>query len=280
MSTATDFQLEELGVASAERQQRPCRPKIKAAVAGAVVGGFLFLIAVLGIVGALAHPAKIPVIRAQYVPRTTECIGLFVVRGPQKTMAVFAGLASLGTDEFAVCFGPGHLPLWTAHRIGTKPGDRARTRKFTNVFGLAYSHDDYKQVTGLDGGYDRGHLVPYADLAEAETTMDMVNVVPQLSACNQGSWKDFEADLRKNYQSRICVTLALQTWGGVRGRTFTAPAMTAPAGLCKIVLNDDSSVEYWGCIRHDAETCQERYDELSDDDMVPPGYSADGAPPA
>jgi endonuclease G len=64
------------------------------------------------------------------------------------------------------------------------------------------------QVTGTDysgSGYDRGHMVPSADrtrsVADNSATFLMTNIVPQLSANNQGPWNDFEMYLRTVAQS-------------------------------------------------------------------------------
>lgn len=53
----------------------------------------------------------------------------------------------------------------------------------------------------LKTGYDRGHMVPAADMTYSEQTAEesfyMTNIVPQLPGCNRGIWKELEGQVRK-----------------------------------------------------------------------------------
>lgn len=50
-------------------------------------------------------------------------------------------------------------------------------------------------------GYDRGHLVPAADMTYCAETMEhsffMTNISPQLPGCNRGIWKRLESQVRR-----------------------------------------------------------------------------------
>src|SRR5205823_3432264 len=56
-------------------------------------------------------------------------------------------------------------------------------------------HDDYTR-----SGFQRGHMCPHSDRAATTemsyATFVMSNIVPQSSACNEGSWESLEAYCR------------------------------------------------------------------------------------
>lgn len=58
------------------------------------------------------------------------------------------------------------------------------------------SNDDYKNT-----GYDKGHLVPAADLAYSAQTMEesfyLSNITPQVPGFNRGIWKKLETQVRQ-----------------------------------------------------------------------------------
>lgn len=95
----------------------------------------------------------------------------------------------------------------------------------------------------LDGdysgsGYDRGHMTPSGDrtrsIPDNSATFLMTNIIPQLSANNQGPWEEFET---------YCRTLAGQgneiyIFSGVHGNigTIAAGRVVVPAVTWKVVL--------------------------------------------
>jgi endonuclease G, mitochondrial len=92
------------------------------------------------------------------------------------------------------------IPEWTIH-ILTK--DRLRMQKVKRVSSFTRDnsvqnspdHDDYRY-----SGYDRGHLVPAADMSFDSTAMRecfyMSNISPQLAHLNRGIWKRLEYTAR------------------------------------------------------------------------------------
>ncbi len=83
----------------------------------------------------------------------------------------------------------------------------------TSWIGMADRQDDFRpdsalpfawyQVTDADysgSGYDRGHMVPSGDRTNSipnnSATFLMTNIIPQISANNQGPWEEFETYLR------------------------------------------------------------------------------------
>jgi DNA/RNA endonuclease G (NUC1) len=58
------------------------------------------------------------------------------------------------------------------------------------------SHEDYTNT-----GYDRGHLVPNADLGVS--TYYISNVVPMVPGFNRGIWKTSEQEIRDRYRSKL-----------------------------------------------------------------------------
>lgn len=93
-----------------------------------------------------------------------------------------------------------HIPNWCAwelrreETIATVPkGERYVFD--SNVDGCAYS-DDYKY-----SGYDRGHMVPQADMRWDEEALRcaslMTNICPQKHELNNGAWRVLEEKCRK-----------------------------------------------------------------------------------
>ena len=93
-----------------------------------------------------------------------------------------------------------HIPNWCAwelrgeETIATAPkGERYVFD--SNVDGCAYS-DDYKY-----SGYDRGHMVPQADMRWDEEALRcvslMTNICPQKHELNNGAWRTLEEKCRK-----------------------------------------------------------------------------------
>lgn len=103
---------------------------------------------------------------------------------------------------FKIGFNPDkHIPnyaAWTLTADHTDgPYDR-KNRKFladANVYGSAYP-EDYRK-----SGYDRGHMVPAADMKWTDRGMDechyLTNICPQDNALNGGAWASLEKMSRK-----------------------------------------------------------------------------------
>jgi len=89
---------------------------------------------------------------------------------------------------------------WVAYELNSNLnyGSVSRTNQFTkdkNVKTETASGDDY-----INSGYDRGHLVPAADMSYSYSTMlesfYYSNISPQLPKFNRGIWKDLEYQVR------------------------------------------------------------------------------------
>lgn len=103
-------------------------------------------------------------------------------------------------------------PEWVAYEMNTRKLVRAaeRSDKFMpdpNIPTGSAQLDDYR-----GSGYDRGHLVPAADMAYSEQTMAesfyLSNMTPQLHAFNGGIWRVLEEQVRdwtKKYKSLYVV---------------------------------------------------------------------------
>ena len=108
---------------------------------------------------------------------------------------------SVDLEAFVVHFNPlTHLPNCTAYYL-TVPRLTARCERDelfwsdTSVTGCPHV-EDYAA-----SGYDRGHMVPAADMAWDSTALSqsfsLVNVCPQLSTLNRGGWARLEQKVRE-----------------------------------------------------------------------------------
>jgi endonuclease G len=97
------------------------------------------------------------------------------------------------------------------------------------------------QVTDNDysnAGYDRGHMTPSGDrtrsIPDNSATFLMTNIVPQLSANNQGPWNDFENYLRTLAQNGQEIYII----AGVQGNagTIAQGKIVVPQFTWKVVL--------------------------------------------
>ncbi|GIV26627.1 MAG: hypothetical protein KatS3mg027_0441 [Bacteroidia bacterium] len=94
-----------------------------------------------------------------------------------------------------------HLPKWTIYEINASLLQNSvaeRKNKFEKdplLPQCTHLNSDYK-----NSGYDRGHLVPAADMQFSETTMQesfyFSNIAPQLPSFNRGIWKKLEEQIR------------------------------------------------------------------------------------
>lgn len=102
-------------------------------------------------------------------------------------------------EYFRVNFNPVlHIPNWVSWELTADetdgPNDRAKFQADFNVAGSAMPKD----YTG--SGYDRGHMLPAADMKWNEEAMQrcflMTNICPQTHALNGGTWKKLEEKCR------------------------------------------------------------------------------------
>ncbi|MEL7120860.1 MAG: DNA/RNA non-specific endonuclease [Bacteroidota bacterium] len=106
--------------------------------------------------------------------------------------------------------------------------------------------EDYK-----NSGYDRGHLVPAADMAFSEEaikeTFYMSNISPQSRNFNQGIWRELEELTRswaKKYDELYVVSGPVFTQP-IKGKIGKATKVSVPAAYFKVLL-DIKDPEYKG----------------------------------
>jgi endonuclease G len=140
-------------------------------------------------------------------------------------------------------------PLWVAEMITA-----AEVANANGVRKDAFRQDpaipSNQQATLLDFAgtiYDRGHMVPFEDLADdlvaANEGFFLTNIVPQASTNNRGIWNALEGRVRK-------LAVAKGTIFVVTGPLFAATPTTlksgaqVPAQLYKIVLSPSTTESY------------------------------------
>lgn len=86
--------------------------------------------------------------------------------------------------------------ILTAEKLEMPKVPRARFRIDPAITSRPVSPKDYSR-----SGYDRGHLVPAADMTYSIETMNhsfyMSNISPQIPGCNRGIWKRLEQQVRR-----------------------------------------------------------------------------------
>jgi len=95
-----------------------------------------------------------------------------------------------------------HLAKWTMYELKKEFLSNSNVERYGKFFPdpllIKYTNleEDYK-----NSGYDRGHLVPAADMAYSELTMKesfyFSNIAPQVPSFNRGIWKKLEEQVRK-----------------------------------------------------------------------------------
>lgn len=104
-------------------------------------------------------------------------------------------------DYYQICYSKEHLQaFWAFHKL-TKASIWGKQRRRNN---FKRDHNIYPNLGPKDykgSGYNRGHLVPAADMKLNYTAMSesfyMTNISPQKSGFNSGVWRAVEAGLRK-----------------------------------------------------------------------------------
>jgi endonuclease G len=123
-------------------------------------------------------------------------------------------------------------PLYVVYYLYKGGGDCSRERmNFKKEFRTATSTDYAKS------GYDKGHLVNAEDFAfdcdKEKCTFSFYNCIPQHPKLNRGSWKSWEATIRKESQKDILKIYA----GAVYGKNKIGKGVAVPDYVWKIVYN-------------------------------------------
>ncbi|MEO0628732.1 MAG: DNA/RNA non-specific endonuclease, partial [Bacteroidota bacterium] len=133
---------------------------------------------------------------------------------------------------------------WTAHILTAsqlrQPWNRRQDnwRKDDMVRGGTASTNDYR-----GSGYDRGHLVPFADLAWnaewADESFMMSNISPQARQFNQGIWRELEEltrDWAKKFDRLYVITGPVMT-RDPKGEIGRETKVAIPAAYFKVLLD-------------------------------------------
>ncbi len=135
---------------------------------------------------------------------------------------------------------------WTAHVLTRENLQKERTarsndfRPDPSVRTQSATDDDYR-----GSGYDRGHLVPDADLAWDETfsseTFYMSNISPQARQFNQGIWRELEETTRdwaKKFGRLYVISGPVMT-ENPKGTIGRQNRIAIPAAYFKVLLDLD-----------------------------------------
>ncbi len=123
----------------------------------------------------------------------------------------------LQKTAYLMCYNAHHrLTLWSHHLLNQKrlSGSTKRTndyRRDPTIQGPSVGSGDYART-----GFDRGHLVPAADMKESRRLMSetffMSNMTPQRPGFNRGIWSSLERLVRslvKKKGEAVVITLSL-----------------------------------------------------------------------
>lgn len=120
--------------------------------------------------------------------------------------------------HYTLCYEPEHRQSsWAKHELTLEKinGSQKRTNDYRADLAIedAVTENDYR-----GSGFDRGHLVPAADMKLNREMMSatflMTNMSPQRSSFNSGVWARVESQIRKN----------VRAWGDAH--VITAPWLT------------------------------------------------------
>ncbi|MEM6878683.1 MAG: DNA/RNA non-specific endonuclease [Bacteroidota bacterium] len=133
---------------------------------------------------------------------------------------------------------------WTAHILTASQLRQQWNRRQDNwrkddmVIGGTASTNDYR-----GSGYDRGHLVPFADLAWnaewADESFMMSNISPQARQFNQGIWRELEEltrDWAKKFDRLYVITGPVMT-RDPKGEIGRETKVAIPAAYFKVLLD-------------------------------------------
>lgn len=137
------------------------------------------------------------------------------------------------------------IPNWVAWKLTPErlTGKVKRTDEFTEDINLPehlrVQHRDYSR-----SGYDRGHMVPAADMKWDEMAMResfyMSNICPQAPNLNKGDWKELEEECR-NWTQQHNTTVYIACGPIVKmnkksKRIGKSNKITVPDGFFKVIM--------------------------------------------
>jgi len=139
------------------------------------------------------------------------------------------------------------MPVWVAYRLRaedlTQP--RRRTQCFRSDDRLSIGKRKTRCATYRGSGFDRGHLVPSADMTRSEPAMVnsyvFSNIAPQYPKFNRGIWRKLEThvrDLARTHGSVFVMSGAIfdQDNDGVRDADAEAPRARSRQGAPRAAI--------------------------------------------
>lgn len=141
------------------------------------------------------------------------------------------------------------IAIWTAHVIEARTLKMPKTAR-KNIFKLDPSVGRNEQSSPdsyVGSGYDRGHLVPFADLAyseeEAAKSFMMTNIIAQIQQNNRQIWRSVESFTRniaaKNNKIFV-ITGTIYSEDGAR----LSDGTIVPSHIWRIIILPDKNAAY------------------------------------
>jgi len=196
---------------------------------------------------ALSLFSLIPVIAFAWDQRPnspiSECsdelpFGVPVSSKPNTTLRCTEGYALLHDNEAKIAVWAG----WTVtpqEAVGCVPREDGFVADVSIPVGMRSEPSDYVKT-----GYDKGHIVPNADLSWSKQTMLesflMSNMSPQFPSLNRGSWKQLESQTRDWAWSRghNLTVYAGNIYTLGKSKTVGVNRVVVPDALYKIIIDD------------------------------------------
>jgi endonuclease G, mitochondrial len=151
------------------------------------------------------------------------------------------------------------IPLWVGYELTAKEleGEFPRLDYFKKDADMGEDSPVSSSYTG--SGYDRGHMIPAADVKWSEEAMThsflMSNVAPQIPALNRGAWRELEEairDLVKIEGALIIITGPVLT--EAEYPRIAEGGTVIPEYYFKVVLDySDPGVHAWGFLMPNTE---------------------------
>lgn len=133
------------------------------------------------------------------------------------------------------------LPNWVSYELSRSKtkGAEKRTDKFIanpKIKATMATNSDY-----LRSGFDKGHMVPAADMKWSSTAMEesfyFSNVCPQHPELNRRKWKDLEAKVREWAQADSAIIVVCGPIVNRKSKTIGKNRVTVPEGFFKVILS-------------------------------------------
>lgn len=135
------------------------------------------------------------------------------------------------------------IPLWAAYHLTPADLKRSRPRLPSGAFAADDELPDWAQAHPSDyrrAGWDRGHLVPSADMRRSDAIQKqsflLSNVAPQNTQLNRHSWKMLEDHVRDWAEASTDLYVYVGTIPPTMIKTIGKNRVVVPAAFYKIVI--------------------------------------------